>query len=105
MNDANLMPDVRDLIADAIRQGGYKQATIARKAGMMPRRLSDTLHKRRRLDANELLPLCKALRITPDKLYGMGEVKIKDAEIKADMEKWTEKWEEEHPGIGIIEVS
>lgn len=63
--------DVRDLVSSALKRDGYKQCAIAAKVGMTPQRLSDTLRKRRKLDANEFVSLCAAMNTTPDVVLGL----------------------------------
>lgn len=60
--------DVRDCVASEIKNRGFKQAAIADKAGLTNQQLSDIVNKRRRLDANEMVSLCRAMGITPNDL-------------------------------------
>lgn len=61
--------DVRDILAREIEEGCFKQAALACKAGLTEQKLSDIVNKRRKLDANEMFELCKAMRISPDYLF------------------------------------
>jgi len=63
------MRDARDGIADEIKSRGYKQAAIASKAGLTEQQLSDIVNKRRKMDANEMFELCKAMGLTPNDLF------------------------------------
>lgn len=63
------MRDARDGIADEIQKRGFKQAAIAEKAGLTEQQLSDIICKRRKLDANEMFALCKAMGIMPNVLF------------------------------------
>lgn len=64
-----IMRDVRDGIADEIQKRGFKQSAIAEKAGLTEQQLSDIICKRRKLDANEMFSLCKAMGIMPNVLF------------------------------------
>ena len=57
--------DIRDNLKAIIAENGYIQAAIARKAGLTPAKLSGILNKSRKLEANEMLALCAALKIDP----------------------------------------
>ena len=63
------MTDARDSLAYTIRRLGFKQSVIAPKAGLTEQKLSDIVNKRRRLDANEMLSLCRAMGICPNDLF------------------------------------
>lgn len=63
------MRDARDGIAEEIKRRGYKQSAIAIKAGLTEQQLSDIVNKRRRLNANEMFSICKAMGITPNVLF------------------------------------
>lgn len=69
------MIDIRDCLKPAIEDAGFKQMAVAEKVGLNYQQLSDVINKRRKLDANELISICNALGITPDKLltYGISE--------------------------------
>lgn len=60
------MPDIRDQISRIIRDKAYKQATIAKRAGLSPVQLCATLKRRRRLDANEFILVCNAMGMPLD---------------------------------------
>lgn len=49
-----------------IKERGFNQAEIARKAGMTTQALSDSLRGVRRLTADEYVNLCRALDRTPN---------------------------------------
>ena len=61
--------DVRDLVAREIRTRGFKQSAIAYMSGLTKQQLCDIINKRRRLDANEMVSLCRAMGITPNDLF------------------------------------
>ncbi len=64
--------DVRECLKNAIEDLGYKQVSVAEKIGMSEQQISDIVNKRRKLDANEMIDLCNAMNITPDKLLMYG---------------------------------
>ncbi len=63
------MRDVRDVLAETIEERFIKQALLADKAGLTKQQLLDIICKRRKLDANEMFALCKAMRVTPNDLF------------------------------------
>lgn len=63
------MIDARDGIKNVIKKSGIKQVVIAERANLTPMQLSDIVNKRRRLDANELFDICRALGVTPNDLF------------------------------------
>lgn len=60
--------DVRINLRDAIREKGYNQAAIAKKAGLSPCKLSQIVNLSRKLEANEMFALCDAIDMTPVEL-------------------------------------
>lgn len=63
------MSDIRDCLKVAVADSGMKQIAIARKANISPSKLSDIVNKRRRMDVNEMVEICKAINITPESLF------------------------------------
>lgn len=53
-----------------IDEKGYKQYVIAERAGLTAKELSDLLTGRKTFKADYVKPLCKALWITPNELFG-----------------------------------
>lgn len=62
------MTDVRINLREIIRDRGFIQATIAKKAKMKPCKLSQVVNLERKLEANEMFALCNAMGITPVEL-------------------------------------
>lgn len=60
--------DVRDNLKKVISDKGFIQASIAKKAGISPCKLSAILSKSRKLEANEMFDLCEAMEISPCEL-------------------------------------
>nr|DAS14624.1 MAG TPA: helix-turn-helix domain protein [Caudoviricetes sp.] len=64
-----MLVDIRDNLKELIKDKGLIQASIAKRINLSPSTLSMILNKTRRLDANELFDICRALEITPMDLY------------------------------------
>lgn len=62
------MTDIRVNLRNVIKDKGYRQAFIAKKAGMSPCKLSQVVNLERKLEANEMFALCNAMEITPVEL-------------------------------------
>lgn len=60
--------DIRVNLKTVIRDRGYIQSAIAKKANMTPCKLSQIINLERRLEANELFSLCDAMDMTPVEL-------------------------------------
>ena len=73
------MFDVREHIVKVIRDSGMKQGVIAERMGLKPQQLSDIVHKRRKMEANEFLAFCMVTGITPLQFYTRA---TKDSEGK-----------------------
>lgn len=63
------MVDARDSIAFEIKDRGFKQSVVARKAGLTEQQLSDIINKRRKMDANEMFSICEAIGVLPNDLF------------------------------------
>lgn len=61
--------DARDGVRWLIQQSGMKQRAVAEKAGLTEQQMCDILNRRRKLDANELFAICKAVGVTPDAVF------------------------------------
>lgn len=60
--------DVRVNLKYLIRDRGYIQAALAKRANMTPSKLSQVINLERKLEANEMFALCEAMNITPVEL-------------------------------------
>lgn len=67
------MRDARDGIAFELKSRGFKQSAIAGKAGLTEQQLSDIINKRRKMDANEMFLLCRAMGIAPNVLFEISK--------------------------------
>lgn len=57
-----------------IFEKGLKKRTVAEQIGLTPQQFSDLLNGRRRLKSTDVLPICEALDISPDELYGYDKL-------------------------------
>jgi len=56
-----------------IQEKGYKQYVIAERAGFTAKEFSDLLNGRKIFKAEYVKPICFALEITPNTLFGFSE--------------------------------
>lgn len=63
-----MQPDIRINLRSVIKDRGYIQAVIARKANLSATKLSQILNLDRKLEANELFDVCSAIGMTPMEL-------------------------------------
>lgn len=72
--------DVRVNLKYLIKDKGYIQAVLAKKANMTPCKLSQVINLERKLEANEMFALCDAMGVTPVELAeyepGMSDKKV-----------------------------
>lgn len=64
--------DVRECLRPAIDEKGYKYHHVANEAGLTDQQLSDIMNKRRRLEVNEFVRICKVIGATPNEVLGYG---------------------------------
>ncbi len=62
-------------VSALIKEKGYKQRAIAEKAGFEPRDFSNLLNGRKTFKSEYICPICKALGITPNELFGFVDRK------------------------------
>lgn len=67
-----------------IKEKGYKQYIIAKKAGFSPQDFSSILCGRKTFKADFINPICYALSITPNELFGI-EAKTTDTETSQEV--------------------
>lgn len=60
--------DIRNNLKSVIKDKGYIQAVIAKKANLSAVKFSQILNLERRLEANELFDICAAIDMTPMEL-------------------------------------
>ena len=76
----NVSGDIRDNLKAVIRNKGYKQTIVAKKSNMSASMLSQVLNKERKLEANELFSICKAIEMTPMELKDYKTIPV-EAEV------------------------
>lgn len=54
-----------------IKEKGYKQCAIAKKAGFTPKDFNNILCGRKLFKTDYVVPICDALGITPNDLFGI----------------------------------
>lgn len=55
-----------------IKEKGYKQCAVAKKAGFTQRNFNDMLCGRKVIRADYIIPICEALNVTPNDLFGFS---------------------------------
>ena len=60
-----------DMIYTIIDEKCLKQSAVARAAGYEPKKFNDLLRGRKRMTSDDVVPICKALGITPNELFGI----------------------------------
>lgn len=65
--------EVTETITKIISERCMKQAAVARAAGYTPKQFNNLLHGRKRFTADDVVPICKALSITPNELFRYGQ--------------------------------
>ena len=63
--------NVRENLRRIIESRGMKKKTIAQRAGYTGQQLSDILHGRKSLRAEDIAALCTAMDVTPNELFGV----------------------------------
>ena len=62
-----------DVIEKVIFEKGLKKNIVANKIGLTPQQFSDMLNGRRTIKSADIIPICEALEITPNELYGIRD--------------------------------
>jgi DNA-binding Xre family transcriptional regulator len=60
---------VPETIYKIIEENHLKQSSIAIAAGYDVKTFNNMLKKRKRITSSDIVPICKALRITPNELF------------------------------------
>jgi plasmid maintenance system antidote protein VapI len=60
-----------DMIYKIIDEKCLKQSAVARAAGYDPKKFNALLRGRKRLTSDDVVPICKALGVTPNELFGI----------------------------------
>ena len=64
--------DVMDTIYKVIDEKCLKQSAVARAAGYDPKKFNAILRRRKKMTSDDVVPICKALGVTPNELFGIG---------------------------------
>lgn len=64
---------VTENIYKIMQEKSLIQAGVAKKAGYTPKLFNNMLRGRKLILADDVLKICKALDVTPNKLFGYGE--------------------------------
>lgn len=64
--------DVTEIIYKAIEEKCLKQSAVARAAGYSPKQFNAMLKGRKRMTSDDVVPICQALGMTPNQLFGIG---------------------------------
>lgn len=67
MSDEKYLENIRKIINDK----GLKHKYVAKKAGFKPQDFSNMLNNRKEFKTAYVVPLCNALGITPNDLFGI----------------------------------
>lgn len=62
--------ELADRIYEIIEEKHLKQSSIATAAGFTPKIFNSMLRKRKMIRPEHIVPICKALGVTPNELFG-----------------------------------
>lgn len=60
---------IAEKIYDVMSEKHYKQSSIAKACGYDVRKFNDMLKGRRTIKPDDIIPICLALKITPNELF------------------------------------
>lgn len=60
-------------IKEIIHQRDLKQKAVARAADIPEKQFSNMVNGRKKIDDRHILPICRALDITPNELFGYNK--------------------------------
>lgn len=61
---------IHERIYHIMEDGMMNQASVARAAGYTPKVFNDMVRKRKLIRPEDITPICKALKVTPNVLFG-----------------------------------
>ncbi len=64
---------VSSKVKQEIENKGLKQSYVAQKIGMNPKTFNGLLNGRKTFDVNYLVPICKAIGLSPNELLGFSK--------------------------------
>jgi len=65
---------VLERVNAVIRIKGFKQYAVAERAGFKPKEFNDLIKGRKTFKAEYVKPICKALEVTPNVLFGFEDI-------------------------------
>ncbi len=65
--------DIQERIYSIMDNKMLKQSLVAKAAGYKPKEFNNMLRKRKQIKPEDILPICSALRVTPNELFGWDE--------------------------------
>lgn len=75
MNIKNSNSPVAENILRLINEAGIKQLVVAERAGFSAQTFNDMLNGRKLIKINDVKRIAEALRVTPNDLYGIPQIK------------------------------
>ena len=66
------MQDIISTIKQVISDKGLKQKFVAEQIGMTPQEFSNILNGRKKLEVQYVAPVCRALNISANDLFGIS---------------------------------
>lgn len=63
----------QDYIYSVLRQKKMNQSAVARAAGFSPKEFNNMLRGRKLIRMDDVTPICRALEVTPNELFGYKE--------------------------------
>lgn len=62
--------EIQDQIYCIMQEKKMKQSLVAKSAGYSPKDFNNMLRKRKSIKPEDILPICSALDVTPNELFG-----------------------------------
>ena len=72
LKHSRLSMEVRDSVRNFIRDKSLTRSSVAEQAGFTCEKFYKMLEGRALILAEDIIPICKALEITPNELFGFG---------------------------------
>lgn len=95
------MLSVSSKVKKEIENKGLKQSYVAQKIGMNPKTFNGLLNGRKTFDVSYLIPICKAIGISPNELLGFSEESKIGWRVRMPIAIWI--WEHPPRESGINE--
>ena len=65
---------ILERVNDVIHVKGYKQCAVAERAGFSPKEFNDLIKGRKTFKAEYVKPICAALDVSPNVLFGFEDI-------------------------------